>query len=92
MFFRGMGAPKPSFANAQVSEIDTMRNPDIAKEAGSIFSKLSPADIKAQAQKLKSTFTDEVIKSTIESSGIANAPHIISTLIKRRNQIVATYA
>ncbi len=37
LFFRAMGQPRPSFANEAVTEIDTMRNPATAHEAGLVY-------------------------------------------------------
>lgn len=93
MFFRGMGQPKSQFLNEAVSEIDTMRNPQMAREAGYIFNGLvTDDDIKTQVEKLNETMTDDVIKKLVEVSEISNSDQVITTLIKRRNWLVANYS
>lgn len=89
LFYRAMGNYKPSFSNEAVTEIDTMRNPAIAREAGHIFQNLTQAEIQAQAKKLAVTMTDTVIDEIIAASGISNPKQISEILIKRRNWLVA---
>lgn len=88
LFFRAMGNPKPSFAEEAVTEIDTMRNPAIAREAGHIFQNLTSSEIQAQVKKLAATMTDGVIEEIVTSSGISNPQHIAQILIKRRKRLL----
>lgn len=92
LFFRATGAPKPEFAYEKVTEIETMRNPAKAQQAGAIFQQcVTENDIKAQVQKLSATMTDEVITGIVEASGISNAKAVCSALIKRRNWLAEKY-
>ncbi len=93
LFFRGMGQSKPQFGNEAVSEIDTMRNPQMAREAGIIYQGfVTDADCKAQAAKLVQTMTDSVIASIVDASGISNAAQVKQTLMKRREWIKKKYS
>lgn len=92
LFFRAMGEHRPSFANAEVNEIDIMRNPHQAKQAGAVYQNLvSNSDIQQQAQKLVSVMTDGNIQAIVNASGISNAEEIIQILIKRRDWIANKY-
>lgn len=93
MFFRGMGQHKPQFDSEVVGEIDTMRDPKMAREAGSIYKDLvNEDDIKAQVTKLCAVMTDSVISNLVNMSGISNSTEVIQTLIKRRNWLAKKYA
>ncbi len=92
LFYRGMGNDKPQFGNTEVSEIQTMRNPEMAREAGVVFHELvSDAEVKKQITQLQAVMTDEKIKEIVETSGISNSDEIIAALIGRRDWLVATY-
>lgn len=91
MYYRAMGAYKESFGkkdkfgNIPVAEIETMRNPKMAREAGIIFQNISNIQIKKQIVSLVSTMTDTVVAEIVKNSGISNSKEIIDVLIKRRN-------
>jgi hypothetical protein len=91
LFYRAMGAPKPSFANAEVTEVETMRNPKTAREAGLVFQDISEAEIKKQVQQLAVTMTDSVIQEIVLNSKISNPEAVSSALIKRRDWLKAKY-
>ncbi|MDA1060466.1 MAG: hypothetical protein O3B47_01595 [bacterium] len=92
LFFRAQGGAKPGFASPIVTEISTMRNPQLSKEAGAVFSNIiSDSDIKKQVEKLQSVMTDEVIREIVESAESSNAEDIIQALIKRRDWLIANH-
>lgn len=91
LFYRGLGASKPSFANAAVTEVETMRNPKIAKEAGLVFQDIGETEIKKQVQQLVATMTDSVIQEIVLNSKISNPEAVSSALIKRRDWLKAKY-
>lgn len=92
MFFRGMGQHKPQFANEAVTEVDTMRDPKMAREAGFVFKELvADSDLVSQVKKLAQVMTDSVINQVVSSAGIPNAEEIIATLIKRRKWLEEKY-
>lgn len=89
MFFRGMGQYKPQFSNEEVNEIQTMRDPNVAREAGYIYKDLvTEADIQQQVTKLQKVMTDDVITNLVNMSGISNPQEVIQTLIKRRDWLI----
>ncbi|GEM_PF-2111627 len=92
LFFRGMGADKPQFNDEAVTEVKTMRDPEVAREAGVIFKDLvTEADIKNQIQKLVAVMTDYLITEIVQSSGISNPDQIIQILKKRRDWLQKQY-
>lgn len=93
LFYRGMGAYKPQFGNENVTELSTMRNPNMAREAGPIFKDLiQDTDIRQQVGKLKEVMTDVAITNIVNTSGISNTQQVIQTLIKRRNWLIQNYS
>ncbi len=91
LFYRWMGAHKPSFANHEVTEINTMRNPATANEAGVIFEDITNQEIKSQVYKLVIVMTNENIKKIVHDSWISNANDVINALIWRRERLKKTY-
>lgn len=92
MFFRAMGASKPSFSNEAVTEVETMRNPNMAKQAGIVYQNfVTDNDVKEQVSELNKVMTDEVISALVKTSGISNPDLIITALISRRNWLVKKY-
>lgn len=86
LFYRGMGQWKQQFDSENVLEIESMRNPNMAHEAGAIFQEyVTDEDIQEQVSKLGKIMTDEKITAIVNSTGISNAEKIIEVLIKRRN-------
>lgn len=84
LFYRAMGAAKPSFANAEVGEIATMRNPAMAKQAGPIFKALvTDNDVRLQVKKIAATLTPPFITEIVTASGISNPQKIIQALNSR---------
>ena len=90
--FRAQGAKKDFYTNHpnDVPEIDSMRNPSVAREAGVVFKDLKEDDaMKTQAQKLVNALTDEKIHSMVKAVGFtgAMADRYIKPMIGRRDYI-----
>ena len=71
LFYRAMGSRKTFFDSHpdDVPEVDSMRNPAIAREAGKVFQDLSDADVKKQAKKLVSRLSDKRLHKAINDAG-----------------------
>jgi hypothetical protein len=92
LFYRGMGQKKPQFGSEAVTEINTMRDPSMAREAGAIFqNNVTENDIEEQVAKLVEVMTDSRIKMIVEASEISNTAEVIATLIKRREWLKKQY-
>jgi hypothetical protein len=91
MFFRFEGNPKSTFANAEVTEINSMRK--TGSPAGNVFGKmgLSQGQIISQVKKLNATMTDDVISEIIDSSGLENTEKVKKALRDRRDWLVSEY-
>jgi hypothetical protein len=75
MFYRAQGSPKSVFTSnpTSVPELDTMRNPSIAREAGKVFQGLDDNAVKSQAEKLVKTLTDTTLRRVIKDAGFGGA-------------------
>lgn len=92
MFHRAMGKPKP-FSPKEVSEVDSMRDSNIAQQAGKVFDGLSDAEMMAQAKKLVKQLPDEKIAQLVASAGITgdDAEKYSAALIGRRNVLAQRF-
>jgi hypothetical protein len=84
MFYRAQGSTK-DFDADQVSQIDSMRDPEMAREAGRIFAGLDNAELHAQALRLVHYLPDTKIKSLVQAAGLPTK--YAAALIGRRNAI-----
>lgn len=92
LFYRGMGQWKQQFDSEEVNEIETMRNPDVAREAGSVFQKqITNEDIQIQVRKIGDIMTDEKISKIVNNSDISTAEKVIEVLIKRRDWLLEKF-
>ena len=90
MFFRAQGAPKNY--GPVVNELESMRNPDTAKQAGKVFQGLTDEDLKPQAKELTTILTDDKIKELVANAGFEGdkATKYENVLKARRDDIAST--
>lgn len=97
MFYRGMGIHKPSFAYEDenglvpVTEIDSMRDPAMAREAGLIFKSVNEEEIREQVKSLAEKMNDDLIRAIVKASHISEPDKIADILIKRRKWLEKRY-
>ncbi len=75
MFYRAQGARKSLFDQHpnDVPEIDSMRNPEIAREAGQVYKNVREGSMKNQSDHLVKTLTDTKLDSLVKSAGFSGA-------------------
>ena len=87
MYYRAQGATKDFDADT-VSQIDTMRNPETAREAGHIFASINDDELHSQAMRIVMWLSDSKIRNLVGAAGITmKRAEYVATLIGRRNAI-----
>jgi hypothetical protein len=89
--FRAMGTPKgEAFKTDSIPELTTMRNPSIAREAGTVFSDITQEQIQGQAQHLVDSLSVEDIHEIVDSSGLEGDEKnaVLAGLIGRREFLI----
>jgi hypothetical protein len=86
--FRAQGGDK-NFSGSEVPQIDSMRNPETAREAGPIFQQLTDDALKPQAEHLVATLTDAVIEDLVNEAGLT--ADYVKALKGRRDAIAQRF-
>jgi SPP1 gp7 family putative phage head morphogenesis protein len=69
LFYRAQGAKKGSLFGSEVTELKTLRNPNVNKASAAIFKEITDEDVANQIQKLRKSLNEDDIRRILIQSG-----------------------
>lgn len=93
LLFRAQGLPKGAAFGGKVTELDTLRDPNMNPQAASVFKHLTEEEIKASVARVIQISDDE-IRSTVMASGLGTVGErkvLADLLISRKADLAARF-
>ena len=92
LYKRAQGADKQQFFTEEVGELETLRNPNMNRQAATVFQDVSDDDIKDGVQRI-ANISDSNINKLVQQSEIPKDMHdeVAETLISRKNWLMSEY-
>ena len=90
LLFRAQGSPKGQAFGDFVSEIDTLRDPNVNADAAAVFGHITDADIRNSIERHVATVSPQVIGELVDSiiTDVEVAMQLKATLIARRQDLM----